>query len=86
MTQSAQIAAALLGLAAAVAFASGTPHLRNRRTTAAGTGFHTDDPAAPPAECEGTCPGGTEHEDVGDGTATCPGCGTPRQRPVPDAA
>lgn len=80
MSQSAQIATALLGLAASVAFASGTHHLRNLRHPHAATyaRFHTDNPTPPTAECEGTCPGLTEHEDDGEGTATCTRCGTPR--------
>jgi hypothetical protein len=28
--------------------------------------------------CEGHCRGRTRHEDHGDGSATCTGCGTPR--------
>jgi hypothetical protein len=76
-----QIAAALLTAAASIAFASGTHYLRNlhRPARATYTRFHTDD-ATPAllAECEGTCPGSTAHEDDGEGTATCTGCGTPR--------
>lgn len=89
MSQSAQIATALLGLAASVAFASGTHHLRNLRHPHAATyaRFHTDNPTPPIAECEGTCPGVTEHEDEADeddSTATCTSCGTPRRSPAPD--
>lgn len=89
MSQSAQIATGLLGLAASIAFASGTHYLRNLRHPASAVyaRFHTDT-GAPPlvAECEGTCPGSTEHEEDGDGGATCPGCGTPRRAPAPDTA
>ncbi|MFF7259516.1 hypothetical protein ACFZCL_04370 [Streptomyces sp. NPDC008159] len=87
MSQYAQIATALLGLAAGVAFASGSQYLRNVRYPAHATyaRFHTD-PPSPRAECEGNCEGVTEHEEAGDGTATCTGCGTPRRAPAPDAA
>jgi hypothetical protein len=79
VSQSAHIVTALVGLAASVAFASGTHHLRTLRHPHAATyaRFHTD-PAPPAADCEGTCAGSTTHEDDGDGTATCTGCGTPR--------
>ena len=91
MSQSAQIATALLGLAASVAFASGTHYLRNLRHPHAATyaRFHTDNPTPPIAECEGTCEGSTEHEDEageGDGIATCTGCATPRRSPASDPA
>lgn len=36
--------------------------------------------------CEGDCVGLTHHEDAGDGTATCPGCGTPRSTELDDGA
>ncbi|MBD9703418.1 hypothetical protein IHE56_15270 [Streptomyces sp. ID01-12c] len=79
MSQSAHIVTALVGLAASVAFASGTHHLRTLRHPHAATyaRFHTD-PAPRLAECEGTCEGSTGHEGDGDGIATCTGCGTPR--------
>lgn len=76
-----QIAAGLLTAAASIAFASGTHYLRSlyRPDEATYARFHTDNASYPPyAECEGTCPGSTPHEDDGEGTATCTGCGTPR--------
>jgi hypothetical protein len=88
VSQSAQIATGLLTAAASITFASGTRYLRNLLHPAQPTyaRFHTDDTRPPATECEGTCPGATEHEDNGDGSATCQGCGTPRQTPVPDPA
>ncbi|WP_371579425.1 hypothetical protein [Streptomyces sp. NBC_01314] len=86
MSQSAQIATALLSAAASVAFASGIPYPPSRRHPArtAYAHFHADDTTPEAAECEGTCPGSARHEDDGEGGATCLGCGAPRQAPAPD--
>lgn len=88
MSQSAQIATGLLTTAASITFASGTRYLHNLLHPAEATyaRFRTDDTTPPATECEGTCPGSTEHEDDGEGGATCQGCGTPRQAPAPDTA
>ncbi|WP_405960565.1 hypothetical protein OG235_24535 [Streptomyces sp. NBC_00024] len=88
MSQSAQIATGLLSAAASITFASVNNYLRNllRPAEATYARFHTDDATPLVAECEGTCEGSTEHEDDGEGGATCPGCGTPRQAPAPDTA
>ncbi|MBP5922137.1 MULTISPECIES: hypothetical protein [Streptomyces] len=88
MSQSVQIATGLLSAAAGVAFASATHYLRilHRPAEAAYARFHADDDTPTAAECEGTCEGSTEHEDDGDGGATCPGCGTPRRAPASDTA
>ncbi|MFJ7049003.1 hypothetical protein ACIQVC_37195 [Streptomyces sp. NPDC101112] len=83
-----QIATGLLVLAAGIAMVAAARALAASRYPARAVyaAFAADTSTDSPlvAECEGACNGSTE--DDGDGTATCPGCGTPRRSPVPDAA
>jgi hypothetical protein len=82
-----QIATSLLILAAGIAMVAAARALAasNYPPRAEYAAFASDNSTDSPlvAECEGTCAGSTEHEDDGDGTATCPGCGTPRHSPAP---
>lgn len=89
MSESAQIAAILIGLAAlGVVVTAGRTAGRRGPGAEPYTGLRTD---ARTGEllllaCEGHCDGDVAHEIDGDGTATCVLCGTTRPVPAPDRA
>ncbi|MCL6733332.1 hypothetical protein [Streptomyces neyagawaensis] len=80
------IATVLLCLAAGVGVASLAARSLRDLLYPAGATYAAFRPERGTAECEITCEGATEHEDEGDGTATCTGCGTPCRSPAPDPA
>ncbi|TQE35450.1 hypothetical protein [Streptomyces ipomoeae] len=85
MSESAQIAAFLIGLAVLTPVLVTLRHTGRSRypADASYATFHDGRPAVL-LDCEGLCEGPTEHEHAGDGTATCITCGTPRPAYVPD--
>lgn len=86
LADGAALAAVLLGGAAVLAAVIALPKAVRRLYPASETYAGFQAAARPELPCEGTCQGARPHEDHGDGTATCTGCGTPRAVPVPDPA
>jgi hypothetical protein len=89
MSESAQITAVLIGLAAlGVVVTAGRTVGRSRPGTEPYAGFRTDARTGQLLllACEGHCDGDVAHETDGDGTATCVLCGTTRPVPAPDPA
>jgi hypothetical protein len=89
MSESAQIAVILIGLAVLTLVLVSLRHTGPQPAPddVPYATFHRDgSPRVLLTDCEGPCEGATAHEDDGTGTATCVTCGTPRTGLVPDQA